>query len=68
MLICELVSHRPSSGDQRFMFIVNLTVYTVFAIDYINEPTLTAQRGAYSRNQSSQISTIRIANSSLSDG
>jgi hypothetical protein len=35
MLICELVSHRPSSGDQRFMFIVNLTVYIVFAIDYI---------------------------------
>jgi voltage-gated potassium channel len=58
ILLLELVSHRLSSGDQRFIFLVNLTVFIAFAVDYITELFLTTQRRTYFRTQWSSLAIV----------
>jgi voltage-gated potassium channel len=50
-----VVSHRLTSGDKTFLFIVNVTVFAAFAVDYIAELSLTDKRGTYIRTQWSSL-------------
>jgi voltage-gated potassium channel len=55
LLLLEVVSHRLTSGDKTFLFIVNVTVFAAFAVDYIAELSLTDKRGTYIRTQWSSL-------------
>jgi voltage-gated potassium channel len=55
LLLLEVVSHRLTSGDKTFLFIVNVTVFAAFAVDYIAELSLTDKRGTYVRTQWSSL-------------
>ncbi|NBO56998.1 MAG: hypothetical protein EBU84_20940, partial [Actinobacteria bacterium] len=55
LLLLEVVSHRLTSGDKTFLFMVNVTVFAAFAVDYIAELGLTDKRGTYVRTQWSSL-------------
>ena len=58
LLLLEVVSHRLSSLDLRFLFIVNLAVFLAFAIDYCTELVLSENRSAYIRTQWSSLAIV----------
>lgn len=51
LLLLEVVSHRLTQNDQRFVFAVNVIVFVAFAIDYLVELSITYKRSIYLRTQ-----------------
>jgi len=51
LLLLELVSHRLTQNDQRFITAVNVIIFIAFAVDYLVELTITYKRSTYIRTQ-----------------
>jgi voltage-gated potassium channel len=51
LLLLELVSHRLTQNDQRFITGVNVIIFIAFAVDYLVELTITYKRSTYIRTQ-----------------
>jgi voltage-gated potassium channel len=51
LLLLEVVSHRLTQNDQRFISAVNVIVFIAFAVDYLVELTITYKRSTYIRTQ-----------------
>jgi voltage-gated potassium channel len=51
LLLLEVVSHRLTQNDQRFITAVNVIVFIAFAIDYLVELTITHKKSTYIRTQ-----------------
>lgn len=55
LLLLEVVSHRLSPTDQRFLLGVNVAVFVAFLVDYLCELWLTEQKVQYVRSQWSSL-------------
>jgi voltage-gated potassium channel len=51
LLLLEVVSHRLTQNDQRFITAVNVIVFIAFAVDYLVELSITYKRSVYVRTQ-----------------
>jgi voltage-gated potassium channel len=51
LLLLEVVTHRLTQNDQRFITAVNVIVFIAFAIDYLVELTITHKKSTYIRTQ-----------------
>ena len=51
LLLLEIVSHRLTQNDQRFITAVNVIIFIAFAVDYLVELTITYKRSTYVRTQ-----------------
>ena len=51
LLLLEVVAHRLTQNDQRFITAVNIIVFIAFAIDYLVELSITYKRSVYVRTQ-----------------
>jgi len=51
LLLLEIVSHRLTQNDQRFITAVNVIVFIAFAVDYLVELAITYKRSTYIRTQ-----------------